>query len=43
MKTVILVILVVFSLSVGLANAQASRYHAPAYDFNQNNWMSGGD
>jgi hypothetical protein len=42
MKTVILAAFAVLTLSVGIANSGgAEPYHAPAYNFQQNNWMSG--
>lgn len=40
MKSMILAAFAVLSLSIGAANAEAARYHAPSQNFHQNNWMS---
>jgi hypothetical protein len=37
MKALILATLI----GIGAANAQALAYHAPAYNYYQNNWMAG--
>jgi hypothetical protein len=43
MKTVFLAALAVLTLSVSIANSGAAEpYHAPAHNFYQNNWISGG-
>jgi hypothetical protein len=42
MKTRILAAITALSLSVGAANAQSFSYNAPAHNYYQNNWMSGG-
>jgi hypothetical protein len=42
MKTVVLAIFAALSLSIGSTDVHAATYHAPAHNFYQNNWMSGG-
>jgi hypothetical protein len=42
-KSLIRVAFTVLSLnSIGIAHSQATRYHAPAQNYYQNNWMSDG-
>ena len=38
MRTMILAIFAAFSLGIATANAQSQEYHAPAYNYHQNNW-----
>ena len=46
MKTMFLAAFAALMIGFGAANAQseshAAGYHAPAHNFYQNNWMSGG-
>ncbi|WP_428535381.1 hypothetical protein [Rhodopila sp.] len=43
MKSMILAAIAVVGLGSAIVNAQASAYHPPAQNFQQNNWLNGGD
>ena len=43
MKTMMLAAITALSLGVAAANAQAAVYHAPSNNYQQNNWLQGGD
>ena len=43
MKSMILAAIVAVGLSTAIVDAQAAAYHPPAQNFQQNNWLNGGD
>ncbi|WP_428488755.1 hypothetical protein [Rhodopila sp.] len=43
MKTMILAAIAAISLGAATVNAKATAYHPPAQNFQQNNWIDGGD